>query len=208
MTCGKSTELCLSVQIQQPNTEPGASGPAAGSGTTDTADVQWEPLPTARTLLDEPAVVPGDDHSYSLPPNTAGQAEHLQRRWRPRSDPVWRILVPAPAVEPTHVTASDTTTTAVPPTSQPVSYQVSDTELALHVSVSVDISTASLPLMTAWRHKRKLEKGIAAVYKKHKVYSCKKCGQTNTASTGHSKRSGFVYCPNLGKTKGRMGGLN
>ena len=77
MTCGKSTELCLSVQIQQPNTEPGASGPAAGSGTTDTADVQREPLPTARTLLDEPAVVPGDDHSYSLPPNTAGQAEHL-----------------------------------------------------------------------------------------------------------------------------------
>jgi len=131
----------------------------------------------------------------------------IQRRWRPSSDPVWRILVPAPAVEPTHVTASDTTTTAVPPTSQPVSYQVSDTELALHVSVSADISTASLPLMTAWRHKRNLEKGIAAVYKKHKVYSCKKCGQTNTASTGHSKRSGFVYCPNLGKNKKTNGWL-
>jgi len=87
------------------------------------------------------------------------------------------------------------------PASQAASYQVDDTDLSLSVPAVADVSTAQLPCTTAWRHKRKLEHGMAPVYRKHKVYSCKKCGQSNTAATGHSKhRSRFVFCPYLGQT--------
>ena len=157
-----------------------------------------EPLPPARALLDKPAVVAGADHCYSLPPNTAGQALHLQRR-RPKPDPVWHIPVPVPAPAE-HLTSAELTASS---TASPAAlYPLDDTDLSLGASVVADVAMAKLPRTTAWRHKRKLEQGIAPVYRKYKVYTCKKCGQPNTAVTGHSKhRKGFVFCPNLGQTK-------
>jgi len=104
--------------------------------------------------------------------------------------------VPAPTEQP----PAELTVTL--PASPAAYCQVDDADLSLGASVVADVSTAKLPRTTAWRHKRKLEQGIAPVYRKHKVNSCKKCGQPNTAATGHSKhRRGFVFCPNLGQTK-------
>ena len=67
--------------------------------------------------------------------------------------------------------------------------------------MSTDVLMAQVRLTTAWRLKRKLEQGATTVYQQRKLYSCKKCGQPNTAATGHSKHRSFVFCPNLGQTR-------
>jgi len=153
-----------------------------------------EPLPPAHALLDKPAVVAGADHCYSLPLNTAGQAERLQWRRRLKTDPVWRVPVPVTQPPPAELTVTL-------PASPAASYLVARCACCC-LPATASVLTAQLPRTTAWRHKRKLEQGIAPVYRKHRVYSCKKCGQPNTAATGHSKhRRGFVFCPNLGQTK-------
>ena len=154
-----------------------------------------EPLPAARTLLDEPLQTAGAEHSYCLPPNTAGQAAQSQRR-RPSAGPGARQLFPAalPAAATT-----DAVTSAAP---QSTVVSVTDTDLPVATVSLTEVPVTLLPKTTYYRYKKKLEQGTTGVYKKHKAhYSCKKCGQPSTAETGHSQYRGFVFCPSQGKTK-------
>jgi len=158
-----------------------------------------EPLPPPRTLLDEPLTVGGDKHSYSLPPDTSGEATRLQCR-RPKTDPVWQPLV-AKTDLPADISVTGTAVLTAP---EPVSFSVTATDLSVATIPAVEVPTAGLPKNTVWRHRRNLEWGITPVYQKRKAYTCRKCGQPSTAATGHSKHWAFTYCPNLGK-QGRSG---
>ena len=159
-----------------------------------------EPLPPPRTLLDEPPTVAGAEHSYSLPPDTSGEAARLQRR-RPKADPVWRPLVAKPDLSADH----SITGTAVLSALEPVGFSVVTIDVSQGVPVAtllaVEVPTAGLPKTTAWRHRKNLERGVAPIYQKRKAYTCRKCGQPSTSATGHSKHRAFTFCPNLGKTR-------
>ena len=125
------------------------------------------PLPPAKTRLDQPLLHgDGADHSYSLPPNTAGRAAHLQRRRR-------RPTATTTA-EPTVDTASIYASVAILESEATV-----ETEA---IASTVEVAASVPSRTTEWRRKRSVARGIIGVYKKHKAhYSCRKCGQPSTA---------------------------
>ena len=141
-----------------------------------------EPLLPARPQLAQPLHAEGADHHYWLPADTSGEAAKFQRR---------RQKAPAAARE-------QLPTTTLANISADISADISD----LTVTIS-QTEVADMPKTTKWRHKRKVEEGIAGVYKKHKAhYTCRKCGQPSTKETGHSQFRGYSFCPNQGQEKG------
>lgn len=149
-----------------------------------------EPLPPPRTLLDEPPTVAGAEHSYSLPPDTSGEAARLQRR-RPKADPVWRPLVAKTNLPADH----SITGTAVLSAPEPVGFSVVTIDVSQGVPVAtlpaVEVPTAGLPKTTAWRHRKNLERGSHQFTRNEKHTPVENVGnpalqQRGIQNTGHS----------------------
>jgi len=96
-----SSAVCRSAQVQQPDTKPGKSCPPAGSGSTDTADVQWRASGTNH----QPELSWTSQKLFKVQTTPTVCLQTLLARLTPsvvtsKSNPVWRILVPAAAAQP------------------------------------------------------------------------------------------------------------
>ena len=135
-----------------------------------------EPLPAARTLLEEPLLAAGIYHTYSLPLNTAGQSAQSQRRG-PSAGPGGRQLFPVP------LTAAATTAAVTSAAPQSTVVSVTHTDLLVATVLVTEVPVAVLPRATHYRYTETRTED-----NKHKVYyCCRKCGQPSTADTSRSQ---------------------
>ncbi|XP_053091155.1 uncharacterized protein LOC113534513 isoform X1 [Pangasianodon hypophthalmus] len=171
-----------------------------------------DPLPVAAEPLQSasarPAAPPsqgqGQEHAYSLPHNTVGQARQKrritstsppdpretarpklapQRQLLPRPPGAFVTLAPHPS--PTYtvfVVPGPSATTTPQPSSTPPSVVLQPPQAS-----SIPPATAVQPQMP--RRPRAYTRRVEA-------NTCKKCGRHRTAETGHSQYKGTIYCPN------------
>jgi hypothetical protein len=150
-----------------------------------------EPLPPAKSLLlSQREVPPEDQHTFTLPENTAGQANV-------RGTVKRNLFPPVPC---------DFSSTSVPTQSQPVIFRfVNSQGEQLILPAPSESQSASMissqqfakqvPRTTAWNRKRKGDQPTRAYTRSNQYRKCSDCGERQDSSTGHRQYYGKFFCP-------------